>query len=152
MIRLFVYGTLRPGGELADNLRWSYADEPRLARVRGLLYVNPDSEGQRWEYPVLVADGAEVFDDFVTGHLLTVFDDDNVRRTVLMELQAGYEARHLPVSTPNPMAVGGYYTPAGRVLTFTWPECRVGQRITSGDWFTHCPPRTTNHKENAPGT
>lgn len=167
MIRLFVYGTLRPGtpcaehkgaghtpsctrctpgGELADNLRWSYADEPRLARVRGRLYVNPDSERTTWQYPVLVTPGAVRPDDWVTGHLLTLFDDENVRRTVLMELQAGYEARHLTVISHN-----GLWNE--RALTFTWPEHeRLGRRITSGDWFEYSPPRTTNHKENAPGT
>lgn len=120
-IPLFVYGSLRAGGELWSAIA-PHVTSSRSAQVAGRLHWHSGGE-----WPVLLppADGT----DRVHGELLSLRPSDEVNRIIVdEEIRYGYDVRWMPARTPD----GGDH----EALVFVWNRAEdVGERIASGDYL-----------------
>lgn len=134
---MFVYGTLRPGGDLAHLLADAVIDTIDGCTVPGTLHLHPYTLGGV-DYPVYRyrPDAGER----TVGTLYRVNDTHDFRYTLVMELGAGYDARWVHVAGPD----GEQVTADGTALTFCWPDYEpVGPRIDGDDWHNVQLPRPT---------
>lgn len=132
-IPLFVYGSLRPGGELWGSIE-PHVIEAVPAIVPGRLVWH---EGMQW--PLLLADA--LFAETVRGDLLMLRPSDDVNRVIVdEEILYGYDVRWTTVLTD----------PAGdatevRALVFVWNrDDEIGPDIISGDFAAAWDARTAS--------
>lgn len=123
-IPLFVYGSLRTGGELWDEIA-PHVDRSQRATVAGRLHWHAGGE-----WPVLLPPG--VPSDRVHGELLWLRPGDEVNRVIVdEEIRYGYDVRWMPARTLD----GEHES-----LVFVWNRGEeVGARIASGDFFDASP-------------
>ncbi|WES64676.1 gamma-glutamylcyclotransferase [Microbacter sp. GSS18] len=130
-IPLFVYGSLRPGGELWGAIE-PHVIEARPAIVPGRLVWH---EGMQW--PLLLADAS--FAETVRGDLLMLRPGDEVNRVIVdEELLYGYDVRWTTV-----LADPGGASAEVRALVFVWSrDDEIGPDIISGDFAAAWAART----------
>lgn len=118
-IPLFVYGSLRPGGDLWGAIE-PHVVEVAPATVAGRLYWH---EGGEW--PLLVTEHP----GRVLGDLLQLRTGDAVNRVIVdEELLYGYDARWLTVTADDREI---------EALVLVWPrETELGPVIADGDYAT----------------
>ncbi len=121
-MKLFAYGTLRPGGHLHALIGEAVLGVIP-ARATGQMYLNSYTRS----YPLAVfGESGEIF-----GDLLLVKDHDHrVESVVRMERRTGYSEIQIPITLQD-----GTVTEA---TAFHWPhKHELGERIESGNWFRH---------------
>lgn len=120
---MFVYGTLRPGGQLHPMIHNVMVRRPAPASIGGFqLYANPSKT-----YPYMTAG---LMDDEVQGDILIVEEGKEFHDVVNMEVGAGYDL----VIVPAVLSDGSIIDAIAFVLPqecYAW----LGTRIRSGDWL-----------------
>jgi gamma-glutamylcyclotransferase (GGCT)/AIG2-like uncharacterized protein YtfP len=126
MVKLFAYGTLRPGGSLERSLLSAYSGEPLHATAHGQLFHHVGGDNMNPIYPV--ADFTIMDGSIIHGDILTLDDEDwNVERTFRMEQNAGYQLIQTEVTLDNGLTE--------TVYAFHFPYSQRGPRIEDGDWM-----------------
>lgn len=131
-IPLFVYGSLRPGGDLWESIE-PHVIEARPAIVPGRLVWH---EGMQW--PLLLPDAPLA--ETVRGDLLTLRPGDAVNRVIVdEEILYGYDVRWVTVlAAPEGEAV------EVRALVFVWNrDDQIGPDIIGGDFSAAWAARTS---------
>lgn len=128
-IRVFVYGTLKPGGHYWSRFCEGKVTAAEPASVRGQLYDLPMG------YPALVLGGQER----VQGYVLTL------RESVVLagfDYLEGYSEKRLPSANEYQRVRVDAFRPGGEYLGEVWSYCMEQARVTalggtllvSGSW------------------
>lgn len=128
-LRVFVYGTLKPGGRYWPRFCEGKVAEPVVAKVRGRLYDLPAG------YPALVAGGQ----DWAQGHLLTFRSEVDFAEVDRLE---GYDPWGPPADNDYQRIRVDSFTPGGEPLGSVWTYVMDGARVhglggslvEDGDW------------------
>jgi gamma-glutamylcyclotransferase (GGCT)/AIG2-like uncharacterized protein YtfP len=118
-VPLFVYGSLRPGGELWPDIS-DHVITSHRATVAGRLHWHAGGE-----WPVLLPAASDT--DRVHGELLSLRPGVEVNRIIVdEEIRYGYDVRWMPARTADGELES---------LVFVWNRTEdVGNRIVSGDY------------------
>jgi gamma-glutamylcyclotransferase (GGCT)/AIG2-like uncharacterized protein YtfP len=126
MVKLFAYGTLRPGGSLKRSLLSAYLEPAEHAMAHGHLFHHAGSTDLNPSYPV--ADFSIMDGSVIHGDVLTVdVDNFQVQRTTDMEVRAGYQTIETEVTLDSGEKI--------KAIAFHYPYKERGARIIDGDWM-----------------